>query len=99
MDIIRAAEPGCLFVALGAPRQDLWIHDNLELLEVPVMMGVGCVLDLLAGVVNRAPGWMQHAGLEWAFRLAQEPNRLWRRYILEDIPTLGRLLTDAVVSL
>jgi N-acetylglucosaminyldiphosphoundecaprenol N-acetyl-beta-D-mannosaminyltransferase len=59
-------------------------------------MGVGCVLDLLAGNVNRAPGWMQRTGLEWAFRLSQEPGRLWRRYILDDVPTLGRLVFRAV---
>ena len=49
-------------------------------------MGVGCVLDLLAGAVKRAPTWMQRSGLEWAFRLGQEPHRLWRRYLLNDLP-------------
>jgi N-acetylglucosaminyldiphosphoundecaprenol N-acetyl-beta-D-mannosaminyltransferase len=91
---VRDAAPGFLFVALGAPRQDLWIHDHLAQLGVPVAMGVGCVLDLLAGAVTRAPAWMQHAGLEWAYRLAHEPGRLWRRYLLRDLPTLARLLVD-----
>jgi len=89
---IREAAPDFLFVALGAPRQDLWIREHLDELHVPVSMGVGCVFDLLAGSVNRAPAWMQRAGLEWAFRLVQEPGRLWRRYLLNDLPMFVRLL-------
>lgn len=93
---ITAARPDFLFVALGAPQQDVWIRANRHRLDVPVAMGVGCVLDLLAGKVSRAPSWMQRSGLEWLFRLGQEPGRLWRRYILDDIPTLfwlvGRVL-------
>jgi len=85
---IRQARPEFLFVALGAPQQDVWIRANRHRLDVPVCMGVGCVLDLLAGIVSRAPTWMQRTGLEWLFRLAQEPGRLWRRYILDDIPAL-----------
>ena len=79
--MIREAAPGFLFVALGAPRQDIWIRDNLRELNVPVAMGVGCVFDLLAGVSSRAPRWMQTDGLEWAYRLLREPRRLWRRYL------------------
>ena len=77
---VAAARPDFLFVALGAPQQDVWIHANRDRLDVPVCMGVGCVLDLLAGKVSRAPVWMQRSGLEWLFRLVQEPRRLWRRY-------------------
>lgn len=88
---IRQARPGFLFVALGAPRQDLWIRDHRDVLGVPVAMGVGCVLDLLAGAVSRAPTWMQSAGLEWSYRLIREPRRLWRRYLLDDLPLFGRL--------
>jgi N-acetylglucosaminyldiphosphoundecaprenol N-acetyl-beta-D-mannosaminyltransferase len=96
VQMIREAAPGLLLVAFGAPRQDLWIRAHLASLNVPVAMGVGCVLDLLAGAARRAPGWMQQAGLEWSYRLIQEPRRLWRRYILDDIPMLGRLvLTSA----
>jgi exopolysaccharide biosynthesis WecB/TagA/CpsF family protein len=94
--LVRDAAPGFLFVALGAPRQDVWIHDHMAQLGVPVSMGVGCVLDLLAGSVTRAPAWMQRSGLEWAYRLAKEPGRLWRRYLLADLPTLGRVALDAL---
>ena len=88
---ILDARPGFLFVALGAPRQDFWIRRHREHLGVPVAMGVGCVLDLLAGAVSRAPEWMQVAGLEWSYRLGREPRRLWRRYLLNDLPLFGRL--------
>ena len=94
--MIRAARPDVLFVALGAPCQDRWIADHREQLGVPVSIGVGCVLDVLAGVVNRAPAWMQRAGLEWSYRLLQEPSRLWRRYFVDDLPMLGRLTLGAL---
>jgi N-acetylglucosaminyldiphosphoundecaprenol N-acetyl-beta-D-mannosaminyltransferase len=90
--MIQEAQPDFLFVALGAPRQDLWIRNNLAQLQVPVAMGVGCSFDVLAGSVRRAPLWMRRAGLEWAFRMVQEPQRLWRRYLLKDLPLLARLL-------
>ena len=93
---IHAARPDFLFVALGAPQQDVWIQANRDRLDVPVCMGVGCVLDLLAGVVSRAPAWMQHAGLEWLFRLLQEPGRLWRRYIVDDLPVLAWLVRQGL---
>jgi N-acetylglucosaminyldiphosphoundecaprenol N-acetyl-beta-D-mannosaminyltransferase len=95
IDMIRAAKPGYLFVALGAPHQDLWIREHRDQLDVPVAMGVGCVLDLLAGRVSRAPMWMQRSGLEWSYRLIHEPRRLWRRYIVDDLPMLVRLVVAA----
>jgi N-acetylglucosaminyldiphosphoundecaprenol N-acetyl-beta-D-mannosaminyltransferase len=98
VEMINATAPGFLFVALGAPRQDLWIRDHLAQLGVPVAMGVGCALDLLAGSVTRAPSWMQRMGLEWAYRLGREPGRLWRRYLLKDLPMFGRLLLNTVIE-
>jgi N-acetylglucosaminyldiphosphoundecaprenol N-acetyl-beta-D-mannosaminyltransferase len=89
--MIREAGPGIVFVALGAPLQDLWIRAHLDQLDVRLAMGVGCAFDILAGAVKRAPGWMQQAGLEWSYRLLQEPRRLWRRYLIDDIPMFGRL--------
>jgi N-acetylglucosaminyldiphosphoundecaprenol N-acetyl-beta-D-mannosaminyltransferase len=96
IDKILQARPGFLFVALGAPRQDLWIRAHRERLGVPVSMGVGCVLDLLAGATSRAPTWMQSAGLEWIYRLMREPRRLWRRYLVNDLPMFGRLVVMAL---
>jgi len=75
---VRAASPGVLFVAYGAPAQDIWIARNWERLNVPVAMGVGGALDFIAGITRRAPRWMQRSGLEWLHRLIRQPWR-WRR--------------------
>ena len=89
---IRAAQPQALLVGLGAPKQEIWIAANKERLGVPVCIGVGGSFEMAAGRVRRAPRWMQRTGLEWSYRLIQEPARLWRRYLLRDLPTLVSLL-------
>ncbi len=95
---VRAAGRCILFVAFGAPRQDRFIQANLSQLDVPIAMGVGCAFDLLAGGVRRAPRWMQRTSLEWLWRLAQEPGRLSRRYLLQDGPVVIRLALAALRS-
>jgi N-acetylglucosaminyldiphosphoundecaprenol N-acetyl-beta-D-mannosaminyltransferase len=80
VDLVRAASPHVLLVAYGAPAQDLWIARNLERLGVPVCMGVGGAFDFVGGVRKRAPLWVQRLGLEWLYRLLQEPWR-WRRQL------------------
>lgn len=82
LDRIVAARPHVVFVALGAPKQEMFIDQYLRNLEVPVAMGVGGSFEILAGVTRRAPLAVQRLGLEWLYRLGQEPRRLWRRYIL-----------------
>jgi N-acetylglucosaminyldiphosphoundecaprenol N-acetyl-beta-D-mannosaminyltransferase len=79
---IRSAAPDILFVALGMPKQEQWIAENSSLLDVGVMMPVGGTFELLAGMIPRAPQWLQRIGLEWLFRLMLEPRRLWRRYLI-----------------
>lgn len=83
IQLINAARPDVLLVALGNPKQELWIARNRKALRVSVAIGVGCTLDLLAGRSRRAPRWMQAAGLEWTFRLGQEPRRLFIRYFMD----------------
>lgn len=77
---VVSSAPDFLFVAYGAPQQDLWIHRNLQRLGVPVCMGVGGAFDFIAGVVPRAPLWMRERGLEWFYRLVRQPWR-WRRML------------------
>ncbi|MCE5259178.1 MAG: WecB/TagA/CpsF family glycosyltransferase [Chloroflexi bacterium] len=84
---IRLAAPDLLFVAYGAPNQDLWIRRNKERLGVAVCMGVGGTLDYIAGIVPRAPNWMRRSGLEWLYRLIRQPWR-WRRMIRLPLFTL-----------
>lgn len=81
---IQAARPDLVFVALGAPKQELFIARALPDIAPAVCIGVGASLDFLAGTVRRAPAWMSRLGFEWLFRLAQEPRRLWRRYLVQD---------------
>ncbi|MCU0489983.1 MAG: WecB/TagA/CpsF family glycosyltransferase [Chloroflexaceae bacterium] len=83
VETIRAAKPDLLVVALGTPKQEKWIKMHLHELGVPLCIGVGASFDFLAGTAKRAPVWMQKAGLEWFFRLVNEPRRLWRRYVLD----------------
>jgi N-acetylglucosaminyldiphosphoundecaprenol N-acetyl-beta-D-mannosaminyltransferase len=79
----RAAKPDLILVALGPPKQELWIHRSADAVRPAVALGIGAGLGFLAGTYKRAPRWMARAGLEWAFRLFQEPRRLWRRYLVE----------------
>ena len=77
---INAAKPDILFVALGNPKQELWMGRNAAKLDVGAMIGVGGTFNFIAGRVKRAPRWMQRCGLEWIYRIIQEPGRLWKRY-------------------
>ena len=95
---VRAARPDVLFVAFGAPRQDVWIREHMVELNVPVAAGVGGTLNFLAGKIRRAPQWMQDLGLEWLYRVAQEPGRHWKRYLLEDLPIFLQLLAQTRVT-
>jgi N-acetylglucosaminyldiphosphoundecaprenol N-acetyl-beta-D-mannosaminyltransferase len=89
--LVRRAGRCVLLVAFGAPRQDRFISEHLKQFDAAIAMGVGGSFDILAGSLRRAPIWMQRAGLEWVWRLIQEPRRLWRRYLIEDIPFIVRL--------
>jgi N-acetylglucosaminyldiphosphoundecaprenol N-acetyl-beta-D-mannosaminyltransferase len=70
-----------VWVGIGVPKQEKWMARMRGRLDAPVLVGVGAAFDIHAGLVSQAPGWMQRLGLEWLFRLAQEPGRLWRRYL------------------
>lgn len=91
---IRRAAPHILFVSLGTPKQERWIHQFGNQTGVPVAIGVGATIDFVGGTRRRAPVWMQRLGLEWLFRLCQEPRRLWRRYLLRDAPFVGLLVLE-----
>lgn len=79
---IRNASPDFLWVGIGSPRQECWMSEHVNILNVPVLIGVGAAFDFLSGSKPQAPRWIRRAGFEWAFRLFNEPKRLWRRYIL-----------------
>lgn len=77
---VLAAKPDLLLVSFGCPKQEKWIAMHYRALDVPVAIGVGATIDFLAGKISRAPVWMRRSGLEWVYRLLQEPRRLFRRY-------------------
>ncbi len=79
---INAAAPDVLWVGLGAPKQEYWAADHESRLNVPLILPVGAAFDFYSGRIRRAPDWMRRIGLEWLFRLATEPRRLWRRYLM-----------------
>src|SRR5690606_19540359 len=79
---INAANPDVVWVGLGSPKQDYWIAQHRDLLNAPVLIGVGAAFDIHTGRLPQAPRWMQRSGLEWLFRLLAEPRRLWRRYVV-----------------
>ena len=88
---VKAAKPDVVFVALGAPKQEMWIARSLDEIKPAVAIGCGASLDFLSGKLQRAPQWMSNTGFEWAYRLAQDPKRLWKRYLIRGPRFLGIL--------
>lgn len=84
-EIVRnMAESGAdmMFVAFSSPKKEYWVNKYINQLNIPFVMGVGGSFDVVAGITDRAPMWMQNHGLEWFYRFIQEPRRMWKRYII-----------------
>jgi N-acetylglucosaminyldiphosphoundecaprenol N-acetyl-beta-D-mannosaminyltransferase len=97
IDRIAKARPHLLFVAFGAPKQELFMHRAASAIRPAVGIGVGAGFDFVAGRVKRAPRWISKSGLEWVYRLAQEPRRLAKRYLVDDpefLAILARTLRE-----
>jgi N-acetylglucosaminyldiphosphoundecaprenol N-acetyl-beta-D-mannosaminyltransferase len=84
VETIRTARPDILFVGMGSPKQEKWLYRHLERLSVPVCIGVGASFSFISGRMKRAPRSFQTRGLEWLWRLAHEPRRLFKRYLLSN---------------
>lgn len=95
---IEQASPDLLLVGLGAPKQELWIHRHRERIHAKAALGIGAVIDFLAGERQRAPMWMQRCGMEWLHRISQEPKRLGKRYAYDAWRFPALLLREAFVS-
>lgn len=85
VSIVKQAKPDILIVALGAPKQEKFIYHNRKELNVPLSLGLGASLDFEAGNVKRAPRWMSNCGLEWLYRIIQEPKRMFKRYFVDAV--------------
>lgn len=91
---VNGAKPDVLALAFGAPKQELWIAGHRQDLHFGVALCIGAAIDYAAQAVERAPHWMQQRGLEWLWRLMQEPRRLWKRYLIEDLGFMPLLLEE-----
>lgn len=85
VELVREAKPDIVIVALGAPKQEKFIYRNRKEMNVPLALGLGASLDFEAGTVKRAPKWMSSIGLEWLYRIFQEPKRMVKRYFFDAV--------------
>lgn len=85
IEMINTVKPDVLAVGLGAPKQEKFLYNYKNRLNVPVSLAIGASIDFEAGNINRAPKWMQSSGLEWFYRLCKEPKRMFKRYIIDDM--------------
>jgi N-acetylglucosaminyldiphosphoundecaprenol N-acetyl-beta-D-mannosaminyltransferase len=92
---INARKPDIVLVGMGTPKQELWVAHNAAHLETDVVWTVGALFDYVSGRVPRAPRWLADNGLEWIFRLAIEPQRMWRRYLLGNPVFISRVMAQA----
>lgn len=96
IEMIRDAKPDIVWVGVGAPKQEKWIHNYHRRYGAALSIGIGATFDFLSGNVKRAPLRIQKLGLEWVWRLFQEPKRLWKRYLIEDMQFIGLLIKEMV---
>lgn len=96
VDEINASEADVVWVGLGSPMQERWMAENVGRLKASALIGVGAAFDFHAGLKRQAPAWMQQAGLEWSFRLAMEPRRLWRRYLVRNSQFIWLMFLQAI---
>jgi N-acetylglucosaminyldiphosphoundecaprenol N-acetyl-beta-D-mannosaminyltransferase len=95
LEDINARRPDILLVGMGTPKQELWVERNAQHVDAGVLWTVGALFDYVSGRTPRAPGWLADNGLEWIFRLAIEPQRMWRRYLLGNPVFVSRVIAQA----
>jgi exopolysaccharide biosynthesis WecB/TagA/CpsF family protein len=98
VESVRSSGARLLMVAMGNPLQERWLAENLKTTGASIGVGVGAFFDFFSGEVPRAPWWMKRFGIEWVYRLAQEPRRMWRRYLLGNPLFLWRVLWQLIFS-
>jgi N-acetylglucosaminyldiphosphoundecaprenol N-acetyl-beta-D-mannosaminyltransferase len=96
LHMIREAKPDIVWVGLGTPKQEHWMASHVEQLPASVLVGVGAAFDFHTGRKPQAPGWMRRNGLEWLYRLLTEPQRLWRRYVINNPLFVGLVLAQTL---
>jgi len=97
IETINKAKPGVLFVGMGMPKSELWIHNHYELFDDYVIMTVGNLIDIFAGKVKLAPKFLHSSGFEWTYRLLHEPRRLFKRYLLANGYTIYKIFSKKIL--
>lgn len=97
VEAVNAVKPDVLFVGMTAPKQEKWVCEHFNQLEVGHACCIGAVFDFYAGTVKRAPNWMIHIGMEWFYRLIREPKRLWRRYLIGNAKFIESVLIEKLL--
>lgn len=98
VDVINAAAPDVVWVGLGHPKQERWMHTHREAIDAPVLAGVGAAFDYLSGRKSEAPSWVKRSSLQWMHRLVSEPRRLWRRYLVGNSKFVFLLARESLTS-
>jgi len=96
VELINQTAPDVVWVGLGAPKQERWMDEHKSRLRVPVLVSVGAAFDMFSGRRRQAPLWMREHGLEWFFRLLQEPRRLWRRYLVYGLQFIAYMALESL---
>ena len=91
---ISESKPDILFVAISSPKKEIFLNKYKSLIQAPFIMGVGGSFDVISGLVKRAPKWMQKSGLEWLYRVLQEPGRMWKRYLITNSIFIAMLIKE-----
>ena len=91
---IADSKADILFVAISSPKKEIFLNKYKDLIDMPFIMGVGGSFDVVSGLIKRAPVWMQNCGLEWFYRLCQEPRRMWKRYLVTNTIFIWMLLKE-----
>jgi N-acetylglucosaminyldiphosphoundecaprenol N-acetyl-beta-D-mannosaminyltransferase len=99
LDRINSYQPNILLVGMGMPRQEHWVLDNIQRLRANAILTAGATMDYVVGVISTPPRWAGRRGMEWCFRLADEPGRLWRRYLIEPLTLVGPISTELLKNL
>lgn len=96
IEAIERAQADIVWVGLSTPKQERWMYEHRERLNVPILVGVGAAFDFHTGRIGQAPEWMRECGLEWLFRLTMEPRRLWRRYLVYGAEFVALVLLESL---
>lgn len=98
VDMINRADPDILLIGMPSPRKELFVEKYRNILTARYCLGVGGYFDILSGLIARAPLWMQNIGMEWAYRLIQEPRRMWRRYLIGNTRFIFLVLKEKLIK-